>query len=220
MTGRVHGEHLRYEKGSGSALLHFSRNGAYEPGATELLVLDRGEGPYVFELRQRYVDGLCSLFCAQIGYSYGEEMAAVAGEQLCGSRSTPCGTAHPPALELADRLAELLPPGLNRIFFTSGGSESVESAWKIVRQYHIANGQPQRMKAIARKIAYHGVTLARWRSPACRATRAVRPAGHRHHARLQHQRLPQPPPGRGAHQASAGGDGGGPSWTRTPRRWR
>jgi adenosylmethionine-8-amino-7-oxononanoate aminotransferase len=145
----------------GSALLHFSRNGAFGPGGTELLVLDRGEGPYVFDTHgRRYVDGLSSLFCAQIGYSYGEEMATVAGEQLSKlAFNTLWGTAHPAALELADRLAELSPPGLDRIFFTSGGSESVESAWKIVRQYHLANGQPERMKAIARKIAYHGVTL-------------------------------------------------------------
>ncbi|MHB1568310.1 MAG: aminotransferase class III-fold pyridoxal phosphate-dependent enzyme [Solirubrobacteraceae bacterium] len=69
------------------------------------------------------------------------------------------GTAHPAALELADRLAEIMPAGLDRAFFTSGGSESVEAAWKIVRQYHLANGEPQRTKAIARNIAYHGVTL-------------------------------------------------------------
>jgi adenosylmethionine-8-amino-7-oxononanoate aminotransferase len=145
----------------GSALLHFSRNGAYHPGASELLVLERGEGPYVFDRSgRRYVDGLSSLFCAQIGYSYGAEMAAVAGDQLQKlAFNTLWGTAHPPALELAERLAAISPEGLNKVFFTSGGSESVESAWKIVRQYHLANGQPERLKAIARKIAYHGVTL-------------------------------------------------------------
>jgi adenosylmethionine-8-amino-7-oxononanoate aminotransferase len=145
----------------GSALLHFTRNGAFGPGAGELLVLERGEGPYVFDTHgRRYVDGLSSLFCSQIGYSYGEEMAAVAGEQLSKlAFNTLWGTAHPAALELAARLADLAPPGIDRIFFTSGGSESVESAWKIVRQYHLANGQPKRMKAIARHIAYHGVTL-------------------------------------------------------------
>jgi adenosylmethionine-8-amino-7-oxononanoate aminotransferase len=145
----------------GSALLHFTRNGAFGPGAGELLVLERGEGPYVFDTHgRRYVDGLSSLFCAQIGYSYGEEMAAVAGEQLSKlAFNTLWGTAHPAALELAARLADLAPPGIDRIFFTSGGSESVEAAWKIVRQYHLANGQPRRMKAIARNIAYHGVTL-------------------------------------------------------------
>jgi adenosylmethionine-8-amino-7-oxononanoate aminotransferase len=67
--------------------------------------------------------------------------------------------AHPPALELADRLAGLAPDPINKVFFTSGGSESVEAAWKLARQYHLFNGEPQRLKAIARKIAYHGVTL-------------------------------------------------------------
>jgi adenosylmethionine-8-amino-7-oxononanoate aminotransferase len=145
----------------GSALLHFSRNGAFGPGKTELLVLERGEGPYVFDTHgRRYVDGLSSLFCAQIGYSYGEEMATVAGEQLSKlAFNTLWGTAHPAALQLADRLADLAPPGIDRVFFTSGGSESVEAAWKIVRQYHLANGEPKRLKAIARNIAYHGVTL-------------------------------------------------------------
>src|SRR5918999_270881 len=52
------------------------------------------------------------------------------------------------------------PPGdLDRVFFTSGGSEAVEAAWKLCREYHLANGQPQRTKAIARDVAYHGVTL-------------------------------------------------------------
>ncbi|MGH2873657.1 MAG: aspartate aminotransferase family protein [Solirubrobacteraceae bacterium] len=145
----------------GSALLHFSRNGAFHEGGSRLLVLERGEGPYVFDTDgNRYVDGLSSLFCAQIGYSYGEEMAAVAGEQLSRlAFNTLWGTAHPAALKLADRLAEIMPAGLDRVFFTSGGSESVEAAWKIVRQYHLANGEPQRSKAIARQISYHGVTL-------------------------------------------------------------
>jgi adenosylmethionine-8-amino-7-oxononanoate aminotransferase len=145
----------------GSALLHFTRNGNYVAGGDELLVLERGEGAYVFDTRgNRYVDGLSSLFCAQIGYSYGEEMGAVAAGQLQQlAFSTMWGSAHPTALELADRLAELAPDGIDRVFFTSGGSESVEAAWKIARQYHVANGEPQRLKAIARNIAYHGVTL-------------------------------------------------------------
>jgi adenosylmethionine-8-amino-7-oxononanoate aminotransferase len=145
----------------GSALLHFTRNGNYGPDGSELLVLERGEGAYVFDSHgNRYVDGLSSLFCAQIGYSYGEEMGAVAAQQLQQlAFNTMWGTAHPPALELADRLAALAPDGIDRVFFTSGGSEAVEAAWKLARMYHIANGEPQRLKAIARNIAYHGVTL-------------------------------------------------------------
>jgi len=145
----------------GSALLHFTRNGNFGPGGHELMVAERGEGAHVFDTRgNRYVDGLSSLFCAQIGYSYGEEMGTVAAAQLQQlAFNTMWGTAHPPALELAERLASIAPDGISRVFFTSGGSESVESAWKLARQYHVANGEPQRTKAIARHIAYHGVTL-------------------------------------------------------------
>lgn len=142
-------------------LLHFARNGSFGPGATPLLVLERGEGAYVFDTTgRRYVDGLSSLFCAQIGYSYGEEMAAAATGQLQRlAFNTLWSTAHPAAIELAARLADLAPDGLNKVFFTSGGSESVEAAWKLARLYHVARGEPERTKAVARQVAYHGVTL-------------------------------------------------------------
>jgi hypothetical protein len=137
-------------------LLHFSKQ-----GIDDLLVLERGEGPYVFDTHgKRYIDSLSSLFCAQIGYSHGEEIAAAAAAQMTTlAFNTNWATAHPAAIELAQRLAGLAPGDLNRVFFTSGGSESVEAAWKLCREYHLANGQPQRTKAIARHIAYHGVTL-------------------------------------------------------------
>jgi adenosylmethionine-8-amino-7-oxononanoate aminotransferase len=163
------GDHARMSLASDSLqeqahrhlLMHFTRNGAFGPGRTPLLVLERGEGPYVFDTDgRRYLDGLSSLFCCQIGYSHGEEMAAAAGEQLATlGFNTNWATAHPPAIRLATALAERAPGDLNRVFFTSGGSESVEAAWKIVRQYQIARGEPQRTKAIARDVAYHGVTL-------------------------------------------------------------
>src|SRR3954454_2453876 len=142
-------------------LMHFARNGAFGPGGNRLLVLERGEGSYVFDTDgKRYLDGLSSLFCCQIGYSFGEEMAAVAGEQMSTlAFNTNWGTPHPPAIRLAAALAERAPGDINRVFFTSGGSESVETAWKIVRQHYLAKGEPQRTKAIAREIAYHGVTL-------------------------------------------------------------
>src|SRR4051795_1933006 len=137
-------------------LLHFSKQ-----GIDDLLVLERGEGPYVFDTKgQRYVDALSSLFCSQIGYSYGEEMAAAAASQLTTlAFNTNWGTAHPASIELAQKLASVAPPGMERVFFTSGGSESVEAAWKLAREHFHAIGQPQRTKAIARDIAYHGVTL-------------------------------------------------------------
>jgi len=137
-------------------VLHFSR-----PSVDDLLVLVRGEGPYVFdEAGKRYTDALSSLFCAQIGYSYGEEMAAAAARQLTTlAFNTNWATAHPAAIELAERVAGVAPAGLEHVFFTSGGSESVEAAWKLAREHFLAIGEPRRMKAIARDVAYHGVTL-------------------------------------------------------------
>ncbi|HWE10958.1 MAG TPA: aspartate aminotransferase family protein [Solirubrobacteraceae bacterium] len=142
-------------------LLHFTKHAAAYADGTDLLVLERGEGPYVFDTRgRRYIDALSSLFCAQIGYSYGEEMvSAIAGQLQTLAFNTNWGTAHPPSIQLAERLAEIMPGELNRAFFTSGGSEAVEAAWKIVREHFEARAQPQRRKAIARHIAYHGVTL-------------------------------------------------------------
>src|SRR3954469_17125301 len=142
-------------------LMHFTRNGAFGPDGKPLLVLERGEGAYVFDTEgKRYFDGLSSLFCCQIGYSFGEEMAAVASAQMSTlAFNTNWATAHPPAIQLAAALADRAPGDLNRVFFTNGGSESVEAAWKIVRQHYLAKGEPQRTKAIAREIAYHGVTL-------------------------------------------------------------
>ncbi len=142
-------------------LFHFARNGSLHHGDAELLVLERGDGVFVIDSEgRRHLDGLSSLFCAQLGYSFGEEMAEAAREQLIRLPfATNWGVAHPGALELSDRLAAIAPGTLNHVFFTSGGSESVEAAWKLVRQYHLACGEPQRTKAIARDRAYHGVTL-------------------------------------------------------------
>jgi len=138
--------------------MHYTRHGAV---GNELLVLDRGEGPYVFDTHgNRYLDALSTLFCSQLGWSYGAELGAAAADQMQQlAFASNWSMAHPTSIELAERLAELAPPGLDRVFFTSGGAESVEAAWKIVRHHHLATGQPQRTKAIARDVAYHGGTL-------------------------------------------------------------
>jgi adenosylmethionine-8-amino-7-oxononanoate aminotransferase len=142
-------------------LMHFTRHADMHPDAHELLLVERGEGIHLVDDRgRRYLDGMSSLFCAQLGYDYGREMGAVAARQLATLPfANTWSAAHPAAVELATRLAELAPPGLGKVFFTSGGSEANEAAWKIARLYHAANGEPQRRKAIARRIAYHGVTL-------------------------------------------------------------
>ena len=89
-------------------------------------------------------------------------------------------------------MAELTPGDLNRVFFTTGGSEAVESAWKLARQYFRMTGQPQRTKVISRNIAYHGAPWAPCPSPASRHQDPVRAAGARRHQGAQHQLLPGP----------------------------
>jgi adenosylmethionine-8-amino-7-oxononanoate aminotransferase len=138
--------------------LHFTRMAAYSE--TEMPIIVRGEGCYLEDVNgKRYLDALAGLFAVQIGYSYGEEIGEAAAAQL---RELPFYTnwsyAHPRAIELAAEVASLAPGDLNRVFFVSGGSEAVESAWKLARQYHAARGE-RRWKAVSRNVAYHGTTM-------------------------------------------------------------
>ena len=178
-------------------LMHFTRNGAFGPGRQPVLVLERGEGPYVFDTHgNRYFDALSALFCSQLGYSYGEELAVAAASQMAKLPfATTWSMAHPAAVELSERLAELVPPGLGHVFFTSGGAESVESAWKLARLYHNATGGERRTKAIARRIAYHGASLGALALTGVESYKApFGPPGHPRAARRADQPLP---PGRG-----------------------
>jgi adenosylmethionine-8-amino-7-oxononanoate aminotransferase len=139
--------------------LHFTRMGAYADG-TDVPVIVRGDGCYLEDVNgKRYLDALAGLFCVNIGYGFGEEMGEAAAAQM---RELPFYTnwtyAHPRAIELAAEIAEVAPGDLNRVFFVSGGSEAVEAAWKLARQYHAVRGE-RRWKAIGRRIAYHGTTM-------------------------------------------------------------
>ena len=122
-------------------MLHFSD---MTTAAEDIPVIVRGEGSYVFdEAGNRYIDGLSGLYCLNLGHSHGEELGAKAAAQMSTLPYTSNWTvAHPPSIELAAKLAELAPDGFERAFFTSGGSESVESAYKMARQWHQANGEP------------------------------------------------------------------------------
>jgi adenosylmethionine-8-amino-7-oxononanoate aminotransferase len=139
--------------------MHFTRLGIY--GDThEVPIMVRGEGAYVWDLHgKRYLDGLSGLFTTQIGHGR-TELAEAASKQASELAYFPLWTyAHPRAVDLAERIAALAPGDLNRVFFTTGGSEAVESAWKLARQYFRATGQPQRTKVISRDIAYHGTSM-------------------------------------------------------------
>jgi len=139
--------------------MHFSRLGHFAAG-NDVEIMARGEGCYVWDAKERkYLDGLSGLFVVQIGHGRAE-VADVLAEQAKTLEYFPIWSyAHPPAIELAAKLAALAPGDLNRVFFTSGGSEAVESAWKLARQYHRARGEETRYKVIARDLAYHGTTM-------------------------------------------------------------
>ena len=166
--------------------LHFSRMAGYRDGVP---IIVRGDGCYLEDTNgKRYLDALAGLFSVNIGYGYGEEIGEAAAAQM---RELPFytnwGYAHPRAIELASEIASLTPGDLNRVFFVSGGSEAVESAWKLARQYYGARGQQRlraavartgsepptrvdearaiqgaglrRWKAVSRHVAYHGTTM-------------------------------------------------------------
>jgi adenosylmethionine-8-amino-7-oxononanoate aminotransferase len=139
--------------------MHFSRMGGYGED-NEIPIITRGEGAYVYDDHgKRYLDGLSGLFCCNAGHGRQElaEAAARQGEEL--DFFVIWSYAHPRAIELATKISSLTPGDLNKVFFTSGGSEAVESALKLARNYHRMRGNGQKMKHIAREVAYHGTTL-------------------------------------------------------------
>src|SRR3954463_1772237 len=144
--------------------MHFSRLGDYEGADVPIIV--RGDGCYVWDDKgNRYFDGLSALFCVNIGHGRVEVAQAGADQARELDFFTTWSYAHPRAIELAARIANLAPGDLNRVFFTSGGGAAVEPALKLPRQYHKLNGKPNKHKVIAREIAYHGTTMGALAAP-------------------------------------------------------
>ncbi|HEU0213021.1 MAG TPA: aspartate aminotransferase family protein [Jiangellaceae bacterium] len=137
--------------------MHFTRMSAYEKDDVPTIV--RGEGAYIWDANgRRYLDGLAGLFVVQVGHGRAE-LAEAAYKQAAELAYFPIWSyAHPTAVELAGRLAALAPGDLGRVFFTSGGGEAVESAWKLAKQYFKLTGKPTKHKVITRSIAYHGTS--------------------------------------------------------------
>ncbi|MFD1827423.1 MULTISPECIES: aspartate aminotransferase family protein [Mumia] len=135
--------------------MHFTRHSTYE--SSDVPVIAKGEGAYLFDTAgKRYLDGLAGLFVVQVGHGR-EELAEAAAKQARELAFMPLWSyAHPPAVQLAERVASYAPGDLNRVFFTTGGGEAVESAWKLAKQYFKLTGKPTKHKVISRNIAYHG----------------------------------------------------------------
>jgi adenosylmethionine-8-amino-7-oxononanoate aminotransferase len=138
--------------------MHFTRMSSY--ASSDVPVIVRGSGQYVYDQHgKRYLDGLAGLFVSQIGHGR-KEVAEAAARQAGELAYFPLWSyANPRAIELAERLADLAPGDLNRVFFTTSGSEAVESAWKLAKQYFKLNGQYGRYKVLSREIAYHGTSM-------------------------------------------------------------
>lgn len=141
---------------------HFTRHSVYEPveaggRGAEMPVIVRGRGHRIWDDRGReYFDGLAGLFTVQVGHGR-TELAEAAAKQASELAYFPLWSyGHPAGIELAERLAGYAPGDLNRVFFTTGGGEAVESAWKLAKQYFKFTGRPTKTKVISRSIAYHG----------------------------------------------------------------
>jgi len=138
--------------------MHFTRLGSYEHA--DVPIITHGEGCYVYdEHGKRYLDGLSALYCVNVGHGRAELGEAAARQAKELGFYTNWSYAHPRSIELATRIAGLAPGNLNRVFFTSGGSEAVETAWKLAKAYQAARGEPSRHKLVSRKLAYHGTSM-------------------------------------------------------------
>jgi adenosylmethionine-8-amino-7-oxononanoate aminotransferase len=155
--GKPYDESFDYQAAGRDHLwLHFTRHSTYENGG-EMPLIVKGEGHKIWDSHGReYIDGLAGLFVVQVGHGR-EELAEAAAKQAKELAFFPLWSfAHPRAVELADRIAAMAPGDLNRVFFTTGGGEAVESAWKLAKQYFKLTGKPNKHKVISRAVAYHG----------------------------------------------------------------
>ncbi|WP_081683072.1 aspartate aminotransferase family protein [Marmoricola sp. URHB0036] len=135
--------------------MHFTRHSTYDTHQVPTIV--RGDGVHIWDANgNKYIDGLAGLFVVQAGHGR-TELAEAAAKQAAELAFFPLWSyAHPGAIDLAERVAGYAPGDLNRVFFTTGGGEAVETAWKLAKQFFKMTGKPTKHKVISRAIAYHG----------------------------------------------------------------
>lgn len=137
--------------------MHFTRHGSFEN--KDMPIIARAEGHHIFDVNgNKYFDGLSGLFSVNAGHGR-KRYADAAAKQMQELDFFPLWSfAHPRAIELAERLISYAPENLSRVFFTTGGGEAVETAWKIAKQYFKMTGKPTKHKVISRHVAYHGTS--------------------------------------------------------------
>ncbi|MBW4032215.1 MAG: aspartate aminotransferase family protein [Acidobacteria bacterium] len=135
--------------------MHFSRQSVLEQHGAPIIV--KGKGHHIWDsMGNKYFDGLSGLFVVNAGHGR-KRLAQVAAKQAEELAFFPIWSyAHPNAIELADRLAHYAPGDLNRVFFSTGGGEAVETAFKLAKYYWKLQGRPTKHKVISRAVAYHG----------------------------------------------------------------
>ena len=120
----------------------------------------KSEGMYCWDYKGgKLIDGSSGLFCTPAGHGRTEIAEAVYKQMLENDYIPHFQLGHPGSFELAERVSRFLPEPMNHVFFVNSGSESVETAMKIVMAYHRANGQSQRLRFVSRERAYHGVNM-------------------------------------------------------------
>ncbi len=187
-TTELSNEAALKEAGNRHILMHASPFGALESDRAKRILVE-GKGCMVTDIDgNEFIDALAGLWLVNVGHGraeIGEAMARQAGK-LAYASSTQATTI--PAIELATRLSEITPGDQTTAFFCSGGSEAVESAIKIARQYHFHNGEPKRSKIIGRRGSYHGGTYA------AMSVSGTRPQSEPYHSPFMHGVLHASPP--------------------------
>ena len=135
--------------------MHFTRQSTMEKSGVPIIV--KGDGHRIWDSKgKEYFDGLAGLFVVNAGHGR-RRLAEAAAKQASELSFFPLWSyAHPAAIELADRLADEAPGDLNRVFFSTGGGEAVETAFKLAKHYWKLMGKPTKHKVISRSVAYHG----------------------------------------------------------------
>ena len=130
--------------------------------ATEQLIIERGEGVYVYDNQgKQYLEGMSGLWCTGLGYG-NQELIDTISDQLSKLSFTHMfgGKSHQPGIDLANKLADMVPVKEARVFFGNSGSDANDTHIKLLRYYANAIGKPGKRKIITRERGYHGVTVA------------------------------------------------------------